>query len=292
MKQLPKFHETFIPILEVLSNRETIHYNQLRKLVRDRYYSDLPEELYKLITKGGDPLILNRIGWGKAYLKQAKFVEQPERALVRITEKGLAALKSGKLTQQMLKSDPDYLAHEKTREKDTVLESENSTPEDFIDQGINLIESQVKGELLDRLRTIDPYYFERIILILLKKMGYGEFVETSKSNDQGIDGIINQDTLGLEKIYIQAKRYNENQVREKDIRNFIGAMSGDTTRGVFVTTSTFHSLAVKKASDAHHKIVLLDGEGLVDLMYQFGVGVQIKNLYELKELDEDFFESN
>jgi restriction system protein len=292
MKQLPKFHETFIPILEVLSNRETIHYNQLRKLVRDRYYSDLPEELYKLITKGGDPLILNRIGWGKAYLKQAKFVEQPERALVRITEKGLAALKSGKLTQQMLKSDPDYLSHEKTREKDTVLESENSTPEDFIDQGINLIESQVKGELLDRLRTIDPYYFERIILILLKKMGYGEFVETSKSNDQGIDGIINQDTLGLEKIYIQAKRYNENQVREKDIRNFIGAMSGDTTRGVFVTTSTFHSLAVKKASDAHHKIVLLDGEGLVDLMYQFGVGVQIKNLYELKELDEDFFESN
>jgi len=292
MKQLPKFHETFIPILEVLSNGETIHYNQLRKLVRDRYYNDLPEEIYRLTTKSGDPLILNRIGWGKAYLKQGKFVAQPERALVRITEKGLAALKSGKLTQQMLKSYPDYLAYEATREKESVLESENSTPEDLIDQGINLIESQVKAELLDRLRTIDPYYFERIILILLKKMGYGEFVETSKSNDQGIDGVINQDTLGLDKIYIQAKRYNENQVREKDIRNFIGAMSGDTTRGVFVTTSTFHPLAEKKAQDAHHKIVLLDGVGLVDLMYQFGVGVQLKNTYDLKELDEDFFESN
>ena len=291
-KKLPKFHETFIPILEVLSNGETIHYNQLRKLVRDEYFSDLPEEVYRLTTKGGDQLILNRIGWGKAYLKQGKFVEQPERALVRITEKGLDALKSGSLTLKTLKSDPDYLAHETTREKEGAIESENSTPEDLIDQGINLIEGQVKGELLDRLKTIDPYYFERIILILLKKMGYGEFVETSKSNDQGIDGVINQDTLGLDKIYIQAKRYNENQVREKDIRNFIGAMSGDTTRGVFVTTSTFHPLAVKKAQDAHHKIVLLDGEGLVNLMYQFGVGVQLKNTYELKELDEDFFESN
>ena len=139
MKQLPKFHETFIPILEVLSNGETIHYNQLRKLVRDEYFSDLPEEVYRLTTKGGDQLILNRIGWGKAYLKQGKFVEQPERALVRITEKGLAALKSGQLTLKMLKSDTDYLAHVTTREKEGALETENSTPEERIDQGINLI---------------------------------------------------------------------------------------------------------------------------------------------------------
>jgi restriction system protein len=292
MKALPKFHETFLPILEVLSSGEPMHYNQLRLAVRDRYYSQLPEELFRLTTKGGDLLILNRIGWGKAYLKQAKFVEQPERAMVQITAKGLAALKSGILTQQMLKSDPDYLAHEKQRDKEGITYSDNSTPEDLIDQGFSLMERTVKEDLLDRLKSVDPYYFERIILILLKKMGYGEFIETRKSNDQGIDGVINQDQLGLDKIYIQAKRYNENQVREKDIRNFIGAMSGDTTRGVFVTTSTFHPSAIKKANDAHHKIVLLDGEALVSLMYQYGVGLQIKNTYEVKEIDEDFFMSN
>jgi len=123
-------------------------------------------------------------------------------------------------------------------------------------------------------------------------MGYGDFIETSKSKDGGIDGVINEDKLGLEKIYIQAKRYNENKVREKDIRNFIGAMSGDTNKGVFVTTSAFDDSAVKKAHDAHHSIILIDGHKLVDLMHRYGVGVQVRNVYEVKEVDEDFFEGN
>ncbi len=98
--------------------------------------------------------------------------------------------------------------------------------------------------------------------------------------------------MGLEKIYIQAKRYKDNKVREKEIRNFIGAMSGDTNKGVFVTTSTFDDLAVKKAHDAHHSIILIDGIKLVELMYKYTVGVQIRNVYEMKEIDEDFFENN
>ena len=167
---------------------------------------------------------------------------------------------------------------------------ENASPQDLIDSGFSVIESQVKSELLDKLKNIDPYYFEKVILILLKKMGYGDFVETSKSGDGGIDGIINEDQLGLEKIYIQAKRYNENKVREKEIRNFIGAMSGDTSKGVFVTTSVFDDSAIKKAHDAHHSIILIDGNKLMDLMHQYGVGVQIRNTYEVKEVDEDFFE--
>ena len=121
-------------------------------------------------------------------------------------------------------------------------------------------------------------------------MGYGDFIETKKTGDGGIDGIINQDQLGLSKIYIQAKRYADNKVREKDIRNFIGAMSGDTVNGVFVTTSKFDEGAISKAKAAHHKIVMLDGRKLVDLMYQFGVGVQTTNTYEMKQVDEDFFE--
>jgi restriction system protein len=145
--------------------------------------------------------------------------------------------------------------------------------------------------LLDKLKGIDPYYFEKVILILLKKMGYGDFIETSKSGDGGIDGIINEDKLGLDKIYIQAKRYDDNKVREKEIRNFIGAMSGDTTKGVFVTTSDFDKGAIQKAHDAHHTIILIDGNKLVDLMHHYNVGVQIKATYDVKMLDDDFFES-
>lgn len=290
---LPKFYETFIPILEVLSNGEILHYNDLRKRVRDKYYSDLPEELLKKQTKSGDVLILNRIGWGKAYLKQGKFIQQPERAMVQITEKGKKTLKKGTLTLKELKNDSDYLVHEKQKKEESKEENiENATPEDLIDSGFAAIEEQVKSELLERIKNIDPYYFEKIILILLKKMGYGDFIETSKSGDGGIDGIINEDKLGLEKIYIQAKRYNENKVREKDIRNFIGAMSGDTSKGVFVTTSSFDDSAVKKAHEARHSIILIDGNKLVDLMHQYGVGVQIRNIYEVKEMDEDFFEGN
>jgi restriction system protein len=160
----------------------------------------------------------------------------------------------------------------------------------MIEQGFDTIKANVKLELLERLKVIDPFYFEKVILILLKKMGYGEFIETKKTGDGGIDGIINQDQLGINKIYIQAKRYAENKVREKDIRNFIGAMSGDTTNGVFVTTSTFDDGAVEKAKQAHHKIILIDGHRLTDLMFEFGVGVQTITTYAMKEVDEDFFE--
>ena len=294
---IPKFHETFIPILEVLSSGEILHYNELRKRVRDKYYSDLPEELLNKKTKNGGLLILNRINWGKVYLKVGKFIQQPERAMIQITEKGKEILEKGTLTLKDLQNDPDYITHQESKKNEKKIAAEeinveNASPQDLIDSGFSTIETQVKTELLDKLKEIDPYYFEKVILILLKKMGYGDFIETGKSADGGIDGIINEDKLGLEKIYTQAKRYNENKVREKDIRNFIGAMSGDTSKGVFITTSTFDDSAVKKAREAHHTIILIDGIKLVDLMHQYGVGVQVRNTYEVKEIDEDFFEEN
>ena len=244
--------------------------------------------------KTGDLLILNRIGWGKSYLKKAKFLVTPKRGLVQITEKGRQALDDGKLTLSQLKSDADYIESDRNKAGVTKDDEqiESSSPQDLIEQGFSQIEGDTKSELLDKFKTIDPYYFEKVILILLKKMGYGDFVETKKSGDGGIDGIINQDQLGLEKIYIQAKRYAEKKVRELDIRNFIGAMSGDTSKGVFVTTSSFDQSAVKKAREAHHTITLIDGNKLTDLMYQYGVGVQVANTYEVKEIDEEFFENN
>lgn len=293
--ELPKYHETFIPILEVLNKVESIHHRDLSNRVREKYYSNLSNELLELKTSSGANVLIDRIGWGKSYLKQGKFVVYPKRGEVQITQKGKDTLKTGKLTLQDLKKDTDFLEYrelsklKKENEVETV-NTENASPQDLIDSGFTIIKSEVKTELLEKLKGIDPYYFEKVILILLEKMGYGDFIETTKSNDGGIDGVINEDKLGLDKIYIQAKRYGENKVREKEIRNFIGAMSGDTKKGVFVTTSDFDEKAVKKANDAHHSIILINGTKLVDLMHQFNVGIQIKTIYEVKELDNDFFE--
>lgn len=297
--ELPKYHETFIPILETLKTFESLKSRELASKVRDTYYSDLPHELLKKKTSTGANVIIDRILWGKSYLKMAKFVTYPKRGMVKITEKGKKRLAIGKLPLQDLKNDEDFIKHresvkrekEKEEELDTVND-ENASPQDLIDSGFSSIETNVKTNLLEKLKEIDPYYFEKVILILLKNMGYGDFIETSKSGDGGIDGIINEDKLGLEKIYSQAKRYNENKVREKDIRNFIGAMSGDTSKGVFITTSTFADAAIKKARDAHHSIILIDGAKLVDLMLEYNVGVQVKTVYQVKEVDNDFFEED
>ncbi|AXO80008.1 restriction endonuclease [Olleya aquimaris] len=295
--ELPKYHQTFMPILEILNTVEVISSRELARKVRDSYYSELPKELLDKKTSSGANVLIDRILWGKSYLKMGKFVSYPKRGLVQLAEKGKQTLISGKLVLSDLQNDPDFINHRSSvqSKKENQLEIEtidadNASPQDLIDNGFSTIETEVKTELLDKLKEIDPYFFEKVILILLKKMGYGDFIETSKSGDGGIDGIINEDKLGLEKIYTQAKRYTENKVREKDIRNFIGAMSGDTTKGVFITTSTFDDAAIKKAREAHHSIILIDGSKLVDLMHQYNVGVQVKITYEVKELDNDFFE--
>jgi restriction system protein len=295
--ELPKYHETFMPILETLSSIESISSRELAIRVCDKYYSDLPKVLLDKKTSTGANTLIDRILWGKSYLKMGKFVFYPKRGMVQIGEKGKQAYASGKLLLSDLQNDPDFIQHRlsvKSKKDDkTELETvdvDNASPQDLIDTGFETIETEVKTELLDKLKELDPYFFEKVILILLKRMGYGDFIETSKSGDGGIDGIINEDKLGLEKIYTQAKRYNENKVREKDIRNFIGAMSGDTSKGVFITTSTFDDSAIRKAREAHHSIILIDGPKLVDLMHQYSVGVQVKMIYEVKEIDNDFFE--
>jgi len=290
---MPKFHETFIPILEMLADGKIIHHRELLNKIVAKYYSDLPRELLEKKTKNGELLILNRIAWGKSYLKKAGYIHYPKRGTVQITQKGEIVNKDKVNLKDIINESGifDFYKDEKTKGiEDT--EIKESSPQDLIDSGFSAIEAQVKSDLLEKLKSSDPFFFEKVVLILLNKMGYGEFIETSKTGDGGIDGIINQDKLGLDKIYIQAKRYNENKVREKEIRNFIGAMSGDTAKGVFVTTSEFDELAIKKAHDAHHTIILIDGKKLVDLLYQYSVGVQMQDIYEVKVVDDNFFDTN
>lgn len=290
--EIPKFHETFIPILKVLAGGETLQAREMYQKVIDRFYSGLSKEQLEQKTNSGDILIFNRIAWGKSYLKKGGYIEFPKRGYVKITEKGKKQSSSNLTLDQVESSDNflEFYTEENPKSDSTPTKIQNASPQDLIDEGFNLIDVQVKDELLEKLKSIDPFYFEKVILILLKKMGYGDFIETSKTGDGGIDGIINEDKLGLDKIYIQAKRYGENKVREKDIRNFIGAMSGDTQKGVFVTTSSFDTGAVKKAHEAHHTIILIDGKKLVDFMHEYNVGTQVKAVYEVKELDYDFFD--
>lgn len=292
---MPKFYETFLPILRVLKDGQTVKSSELPELLLSNKYFELtPEELSQKIESGGN-LFNNRVAWGKTYLKQGKYLEQPGRGLVKISNKGKSLLESGvtDFTLADLKKDPDYLDHEpESRSTGTDQLTNTYSPQDLVDTGIKELANNLKAELKERLETIDPYYFQEVILVLFKKMGYGDFESTPKSGDGGIDGIINQDQLGIERIYIQAKRYKEgNKVREPEIRNFIGAMSGDVRKGIFVTTATFDDQAITKAlSDRNHTLILIDGNKLVELMIKFNVGVQIKETYEIKQLDEDFFE--
>jgi restriction system protein len=295
---VPKFDETFIPILEVLKDGKILKSRELIGLVKTKFYSGLTEQELKQETKSGDLLIDNRIAWGKSYLKKGGYISFPQRGLVQITEKGKGH--SADISVRDLENESsifDFYKQEKHSNSEDYTGSSKinstaniSSPQDLIDEGFSRIESEVKNDLLQKLKNIDPYFFEKVVLRLLKKMGYGEFIETSKSNDGGIDGIINEDKLGLDKIYIQAKRFNEGKVREKDIRNFIGAMSGDTNKGVFVTTSEFDDKAIEKARSAHHKIICIDGKKLVSLMHEFNVGIQVKTTYDIKQIDEDFFD--
>ena len=204
--EIPKFHETFNPILEVLSNGEMIHTRELQDLVIKKYYSDLSDELLNEKTKSGEILINNRIAWGKFYLKKGGYILYPERGHVKITEKGLNQKESLSLKDvEEGKNILDFYTEENQKvdaTKSDIKVRDNASPQDLIDEGFSKIETEVKTDLLDKLKVINPYYFEKVILILLKKMGYGDFIETSKSSDGGIDGIINEDKLGLDKIYI------------------------------------------------------------------------------------------
>lgn len=198
--ELPKYHETFIPVLESLNSVESINSGELASRVRDNYFSDLPQELLIQKTSTGANVLLDRILWGKSYLKMAKFVSYPRKGLVQITEKGKRILQIGNLSLHDLQNDQDFIAHresvESKKENKIELDTdnvENASPQDLIDSGFSTIETEVKIQLLEKLKEIDPYYLEKVVLILLKRMGYGDFIETSKSGDGGIDGIINED---------------------------------------------------------------------------------------------------
>lgn len=292
---IPKFNELFNDILDLLSDKQEYRTRDVKEILSKKL--DLTEEeRQQLIPSGTEPIIKNRIGWSLTSLKKAGYVESKKWGSVNITELGLKEHKNNpNITIEDLMKIPSYQEYLNGSSKEIIEEGE-STPEEEIEAAFVQINKKLAGELLENILNNDPIFFERLVLDLLLKMGYGDFREnagetTSATNDGGIDGIISQDRLGLDKIAIQAKRYSENVIGRPVLQNFAGALLGmGLTKGVFITTSTFTKGAIEYANNqANLTIILIDGDKLADLMIEYNVGTFTSHTYEIKRIDSDYF---
>ncbi len=255
----------------------------------------------EMLASGMQPIYKNRISWARTFLKKAGLVDQPSRGLLRITDRGRVALTSGKtIDNAYLMQFPEFEAFFRgARDKDeTVSVAEtvsNESPGDTIDRVYKQLRDNLAQDLLERIKTSSPAFFEKLVVDLMIKMGYGGSREDAgrtvgRSGDGGIDGVINEDRLGLDVIYLQAKRW-ENTVGRPVVQGFVGSLAGRrASKGVLITTSEFSKDAREYVNTIEPKIVLIDGEMLGALMIQYGLAVTTRDTYEIKQIDSDYFD--
>lgn len=303
---LPKFHEFMRPLLEVLKVKG--------ELTRQQAYIEViaqtgmtAQQVAIAQSSNGQSIVKGRIGWASSYLSQANALVRPRRGSMAIGPNGQKLLDLKRSIRiPDLREIPEWKAKEDARNKNKSphqisteeLLPEESAPEDLIEQGYSQLKSELVSELLENIGKMDPSDFETLVLKLLAALGYGggnfqSMQGVPRGPDGGIDGRINEDHLGLDQIYIQAKRYTENSIGRPTVQSFIGAMTGGgCKKGVFVTSSTFTAEAKSYANDLRDmKLVLIDGKKLAELMIQHEVGVQVKSAYRISKVDHDFFES-
>ncbi len=292
---IPDFQTLMLPVLELLKDGNPVKLSDMVVIMSDKY-NLTEEERNEWLPSKVQKTMYNRVAWAKQYLKNAELIDSPEKGAFVITQKGLNVLKDNpaKIDLRFLKNLDQNNSTEIEKEQIEVHSEDKKTPEELIESAQILYTESLQKELLSKLKQVDPVRFEQIVLTLMEKMNYGVGSMTKLSHDGGIDGIIDEDELGLEKIYLQAKRYSDNKVNEKEMQNFAGALSCSPVRkGVFITTSYFDEKAKKKADDASKKgliIRLINGEELTRLMIKHNVGVQPKQPpIEIKKIDEDFF---
>lgn len=289
------------PVLEALGGADQLSIKDLYATVAQ--IAGLSEEIMHEVIPSGEPRYKNRIGWASTYLVQSGAVERPKRATYSITQRGRDLLAEGKdITEQRLLEFPEFVEfRERSKSKanvqgaQAVPEASSVSPAELIESAAKELRAAVETELLQTLQTMDALAFERLVLKVLRGMGYGKdgSLDTTKvSGDDGIDGIISQDPLGLDRIYLQAKRYQpENHVSGPEMQKFIGALTvqqGD--RGIFITSSTFTPKAKESSEKARTRIELIDGKRLARLMIDNGVGVQPAFTTTVYKIDGDFFE--
>lgn len=306
MTGMPKWEEFMIPTLRVLSDGVERHWREFQPLVADDAKLTDSQKA-EMLPSGNQLKYENRIGWGVSFLTNVGALERPKRGHYRITEAGrqLVTLFPSGVKERDIKVlglDPNspirlYQAtgpRATTAEPAVDDEASLMTPVEQVQSGIARINEETAADLLVRLQGKEPEFFEHAVVKLLLAMGYGGATGsgsvTQLSNDGGIDGVIDQDILGLNRVYIQAKRYADgNTVGRPDLQAFVGALAGKADSGVFITTSRFSDSAKSYAENVPTRIILIDGAVLTSLMIRFGVGVQVRETYKIVEIDEDFF---
>ena len=304
--QMPNWEGFMIPTLQVLSDGVVRHWREFQPLVADEA-NLAPDQKQELLPSGNQLKYENRIGWAVSFLTNVGALSRPKRGHYTITDAGrqlIAAFPHGVKERDIraLGSDPQsqirlyQTSDSLTKASVPVVDqsAESMTPTEQVQSGISRIHEEVALELLERLQGKEPAFFEDAVVQLLLAMGYGGATGsgsvTRLSNDGGIDGVIDQDVLGLSRVYIQAKRYADNNaVTRPDVQAFVGALSGIADSGVFITTSRFSEGARIYAEAVPTRIILIDGKRLTALMLHYEVGVQVRDTYKVVEVDEDFF---
>lgn len=302
---IPDFQSIMLPLLKLCADgQEHTNREAIDALAQNFGLSE--EEQKQLLPSGQQCVFDNRVAWARAHMKMAGLVENTRRGIFRITQRGSNLLEKSppEINLRILREFPEYL---ETRDRTQTTqagdaatatdEQESRTPAERLEEAYEMLRKNLADELLSQLKTSSPSFFEKIVVEVLVKMGYGGSRKDAgqaigRSGDEGIDGIIKEDRLGLDIIYIQAKRW-ENTVTRPEIQKFAGALQGKRARkGIFITTSDFSQTSHEYVSAIESKIILIDGQQLSQLMIDFGVGVATDAVYELKRLDSDYFTEN
>ncbi len=303
---IPNYQQLMLPVLKRIETFHKTSKRELTPLIADDVKLNLDERTRRVSS--GNTIIQSRIGWTISYLKQAGLVEYPERGKVAITDLGKRVLLEfpPQIDNDFLKkfdSFKDFIKRNRqsTKERNQQnkshqeLETSEQIPEEQIASALVEIESKLAGEILDLIQSQSPQFFEKLVVELLLAMGYGGAAEdsglvTSYTNDEGIDGFIKEDKLGLDMIYLQAKRW-QSTIGRPEIQKFVGALQGKRAKkGVFISTSRYSSEAMDFIKNLDCKVVLIDGEQLAKYMIEFNVGVQTEKDFAIKKIDEDYWD--
>ncbi len=297
---IPDYQACMLPLLKYAGDGEVHRFKEAVEAVSDSFNLS-EEERNELLPSGTQFLIANRVGWARTYLKKAGLLSDPKRGYMQITDSGNDLLQSipDSITTKYLER---YESFQEFRNKSNVKSNDSltddseqyTTPQEALEYGYQKLMESLSDDLLDSIKSCSPAFFERVVVELLVKMGYGGSLREAaqvvgKSGDAGIDGIIKEDKLGLDTIYIQAKRW-DGVVGRPEIQKFAGALLGQKARkGIFVITSYFSKEAIEYASNLETKIVLIDGIKLTELMIETGLGVSTVDTFLIKRVDTDYF---
>jgi Restriction endonuclease len=301
---VPKFEEMYIPLLECLKDGKEHTSKEVNDLIA-KYMNISDEDVIELLPSGNMEIFHSRANWARTYLKKAGLIESPRRGIFLISDEGKRLLLESPEEiglNLFLKNETfhEFYMGKKPTKDETSIDSSSiieGTPQDSLEEAIQKINAGLADELLTEIMNMPPLFFERLVVKLLEKMGYGGSLKnagevTGKSGDEGIDGIVREDKLGFDLIYIQAKRWDlETTIGRPEIQKFVGALAGQgATKGLFITTAKFSREAIDYVKKQHTtKVVLVDGQLLPKLMIEHNLGVSVENIYEIKRIDSDFF---